>query len=515
MENVRVRFAPSPTGPLHIGGLRTALYNYLFAKKNNGSFILRIEDTDQQRYVPGAEDYIFQALDWSGLKPDESIRVGGEYGSYRQSERSAQYREFADRLVEAGHAYYAFDTPQEIEAMRESLIKEKDPNPTYNWKTRNSMRNSLTMTKDDVLNSIRNKVPHVVRLKVPESERIEFTDLVRGEIEVESVEIDDKVLLKSDGLPTYHLANVVDDHFMKISHVIRGEEWLPSAPLHVLLYRYLGWEDSMPEFAHLPLLMKPDGKGKLSKRDGIKHGFPVFPLSWIDRESGENLKGFREEGFLPEAVVNFLALLGWNPGTEQEIFSIDELIGAFSIDRINKAGAKFDINKATWFNEHYVRALSNDSLMSALIDQLQKAGINDYDKNVLSEIVELLRERISFLHDLLPKGIYFFQRPESYDEKVIRKKWTPQNVEILSKYAQALSDIDEQNLNENVAKETLESIMGLYELGIGPIMQPLRVIVTGTTGGPDLMQIIKVLGSLEVAERINLAIERLKGSIKE
>ena len=373
-NNIRVRFAPSPTGPLHSGGLRTALYNYLFARKHNGSMILRIEDTDQARYVEGAEKYILDSLKWAKIGIDEGPEESGEFQPYRQSERKEIYQKYAQQLVIEGKAYYAFDTPEELEAMRERLKEGRVANPQYNAITRTTMKNSLTLSEDEVNKRISNGEPYVVRLMVPKKEEVRFHDLVRDWVVVLSSTIDDKILLKSDGMPTYHLANVVDDHLMKITHVIRGEEWLPSAPLHVLLYRYLGWEASMPKFAHLPLLLKPDGNGKLSKRDSLKHGFPIFPLEWHDPESGEKLKGFREEGYLADAFLNFLAFLGWNPGTEQEIFAKDELIKSFSIDRIGKAGAKFDIDKAKWFNQQYLKMKSNDEIGKMIQDVCAEHG---------------------------------------------------------------------------------------------------------------------------------------------
>ncbi|MDQ4142029.1 MAG: glutamate--tRNA ligase, partial [Bacteroidota bacterium] len=374
-REVRVRFAPSPTGPLHIGGVRTALYNYLFAKKMGGKMLLRIEDTDQNRFVPGAEDYIFESLAWCGIQLDESPLNGGPHAPYRQSERKPIYMQYAMQLIEAGHAYYAFDTAEELDAMRERLKAAKVTTPQYNAITRNTMKNSLTLPEDEVKRRLESGEPYVIRLKVPRKEEIRLKDLIRGWVVVHSSAIDDKVLMKSDGMPTYHLANIVDDHLMEITHVIRGEEWLPSAPLHVLLYRYLGWESTMPEFAHLPLLLKPDGNGKLSKRDGDKLGFPVFPLQWTDPFTGEKSSGYRESGYLPEAFVNFLAFLGWNPGTQQELFTMEELAEAFTIDRIGKSGTRFDINKARWYNEQYLRAKPDEELAQYLITALTEHNI--------------------------------------------------------------------------------------------------------------------------------------------
>ncbi|MFO7258727.1 MAG: glutamate--tRNA ligase, partial [Bacteroidota bacterium] len=416
MSDVRVRFAPSPTGALHIGGLRTALYNYLFARRHGGTMILRIEDTDQARFVPGAEAYIKEALAWIGIRLDEGPDEGGPYGPYRQSERKEMYREYAVTLVRKGHAYYAFDTPEELQAMRDRLTAAGVAQPQYNSVTRVQMRNSLTLPPDEVERLIASGVPYVIRLKVPRKEEIRLNDLIRGWVLVHSSQIDDKVLMKSDGMPTYHLANVVDDHLMKITHVIRGEEWLPSAPLHVLLYRYLGWEDSMPQFAHLPLLLKPDGNGKLSKRDADQMGFPIFPLDWTDPATGEKAIGFREAGYLPEALVNFLAFLGWNPGTEQELFTLDDLIGSFSLERINKAGARFDIQKAQWYNQQYLRRKSPETLASYLLDSLAVEGIACPREKAIA-IAGLMQDRITFPREIWEQGKYFFRPPESYDEK--------------------------------------------------------------------------------------------------
>src|SRR5690554_3657719 len=375
-REVRARFAPSPTGALHIGGVRTALYNYLFAKKNQGKFLLRIEDTDQNRFVPGAEEYIKNSLEWLGIIPDESPWVEGPHGPYRQSERKPMYKQYALDLIEKGHAYYAFDTPEELDAMRERLTAARVVSPQYNSITRTQMKNSLTLPEDEVKARLASGEPYVIRIKIPRKEEVRLNDMIRGWVLVHSNSLDDKVLMKSDGMPTYHLANIVDDHLMGITHVIRGEEWLPSAPLHVLLYRYLGWEDTMPEFAHLPLLLKPDGNGKLSKRDAEKQGFPIFPLDWTDPVTGEKAIGFREAGYLPEALVNFLAFLGWNPGTEQELFTLDDLVGSFSLERINKAGARFDIQKAQWYNQQYLRRKSPENLAEYLLASLAHEGID-------------------------------------------------------------------------------------------------------------------------------------------
>ena len=510
---VRVRFAPSPTGALHIGGLRTALYNYLFAKQHNGALILRIEDTDQARYVPEAESYINDSLNWADIIPDESPEKGGAFGPYKQSERKAIYHEYIQKLLDTGWAYYAFDTAEELDEMRKRLTAAKANALTYNGVTRNQMKNSLTLPKEAVEEKLKNGDAYVVRFKVPLKEDIRINDLVRGWVMVHSTAIDDKVIMKSDGMPTYHLANVVDDHLMKISHVIRGEEWLPSAPLHVLLYRAFGWEDSMPQFAHLPLLLKPDGNGKLSKRDGDKHGFPVFPIdgSFLDAHGNdEKFNGFREAGYLPEALINFLALLGWNPGTDQELFTRDELINEFALDRINKAGAKFDIEKAKWFNQQYIRKMDPEELAMAFAKRIESKGIS-LPKDRIREIAVCLHDRIEFLDDLWVEGDFFFATPDYYDEKVVKKRWTASLVEALSIFAEKLSETE--NVSNVEAKSILEGILGEKGMGLGQIMQGLRVAITGKGGGPDLMKIIEILGGHEVNLRIAKAVELL--TVKE
>jgi glutamyl-tRNA synthetase len=506
-REVRVRFAPSPTGPLHIGGVRTALYNFLYAKKNHGKFLLRIEDTDQNRFVPGAEAYINETFRWLGIEPDEGVDVGGEFGPYKQSERKALYLKYANRLIEDGKAYYAFDTPDELEVMRQRLREAKADNQVYDSLSRQSMRNSLTLDQPEVEKLIADGEAYVVRLKVDRDQEICLTDMIRGEVKVSSNNIDDKVLLKSDGMPTYHLANVVDDHYMKISHVIRGEEWLPSAPLHVLLYQYLGWSDTMPEFAHLPLLLKSDGNGKLSKRDADKHGYPVFPLDWKDAVSQETWMGFREQGYLPEAVTNFLAMLGWNPGTEQELFTKEELTHAFSIERINKSGAKFDIEKAKWFNQQYLKNVDNDVLAVELLKKLRDEGV-DCSEEKAATICGLLKERVTFPHEFWTAGQYFFFAPNEYDDKVIRKKWSDEAATVFADYRDALKNVD--TLTPELALETLNGVLEKLGIGMGKVMQVLRVVMTGQAGGPDLMGIIAVLGKDEVIRRIDRALEKLQ-----
>lgn len=501
MRDVRVRFAPSPTGALHIGGVRTALYNYLLARQHNGTMILRIEDTDQGRYVPGAEEYILQSLDWAGIKIDEGVSIGGPHAPYRQSERKELYKQYAQKLIDEGNAYYAFDTEDELEAMRERL-KGTD-NQQYGIQSRMQMRNALTLPAAETKKLV-DSGAYVVRLKVPENEQVQVTDLIRGLVTVDTSQIDDKVLMKSDGMPTYHLANVVDDYLMKISHVIRGEEWLPSAPLHVLLYKFLGWEKDMPQFAHLPLLLKPDGNGKLSKRAADQMGFPIFPLTWKDPATNEVAKGFRETGYLPEALINFLAFLGWNPGTEQEIFSMDELIRAFSIARINKAGAKFDIQKAQWFNQQYLKTASNELLADRLIGE---SGQTISRENAI-KIVSIMKERVTFPQEIWEHGKFFFTAPVQFDESVISKKWNDEAVKVISAYKDALTKA--ASIDAASAKTILESAAASVNTGTGKIMQALRVAVTGAGSGPDLMITMEILGKDELVSRLGYALSNLK-----
>ncbi|MBK7650682.1 MAG: glutamate--tRNA ligase [Flammeovirgaceae bacterium] len=507
MKEVRVRFAPSPTGALHIGGVRTALYNYLLAKQLKGTMILRIEDTDQTRHVPGPEEYITQSLAWVGIKIDEGVTVGGPHAPYRQSERKSIYNQHAQKLLDSGHAYYAFDTEEELEAMRNRLKTAGSSNQQYSAGTRMIMNNSLTLSDADTKKNLETGVAYVVRLKVPDDEEVRLHDLIRGEVTVHSSQIDDKVLMKSDGMPTYHLANVVDDYLMKISHVIRGEEWLPSAPLHVLLYRFFGWENDMPKFAHLPLLLKPDGNGKLSKRDADQMGFPIFPLTWTDPKNNELAKGFREAGYLPEALINFLAFLGWNPGTTQEIFSMDELAEAFSLERIGKAGAKFDIQKAQWFNQQYLKAKTDEALTVYLFDSLSPENIICSREKAL-KICSIMKERVTFKQDFWQHGKFFFHAPTSYDEQVIAKKWNEDAIKVLTMYSQEISKV--ALLTADSAKTVLESVTTQLGIGIGKILQALRVAITGNASGPDLMVTIEILGKEEVATRINHALHTIK-----
>ena len=504
MKNVRVRFAPSPTGPLHIGGVRTVLYNYLFAKKNGGKLILRIEDTDQNRFVEGAEKYIIESLKWCGIKFDESIAIGGEFGPYKQSERKEIYAKFVKQLIENDKAYYAFDTSEELEEMRNRLKSEKR-NPQYDAISRISMKNSLSLSADEVKKKLDSGENYVVRIKIPENEDIEILDMIRGKVVVNSSKLDDKVLFKSDGMPTYHLANIVDDHLMEISHVIRGEEWLPSAPLHVLLYRFFGWE--APEFAHLPLLLKPNGNGKLSKRDGDKLGFPVFPLQWIDPKTNEISSGYREGGYFPEAFINMLALLGWNSGTEQELFTMDELIEAFSIDRVGKSGSKFDPEKAKWFNHQYLIAKSDDELAGLYLQILENKGIKP-DYNFVKTICGLIKERASFVEDFWDQSFFFFQAPDSYDSKIVKKKWKENTPQILIEIINRFENID-TFIAENI-ENSIKDYLFEKNLGMGQVMNVIRLSLVGSNKGPDLFTIIELLGKKEVIKRINSAINRIE-----
>ncbi len=504
MSNVRVRFAPSPTGPLHIGGVRTALYNFLVARRHGGTMILRIEDTDQSRFVPGAEQYIVESLQWLGIVIDEGVGPGGPHAPYRQSERKGIYRQYAEQLVQSGHAYYAFDTEEELEAMRQRLRQAGAEQQQYGPATRMLMRNALTLPPEEVQHLLNNGAHYVIRFKIPEGQQITLHDLIRGQVIVNSEQLDDKVLMKSDGMPTYHLANVVDDHLMEITHVIRGEEWLPSAPLHVLLYRALGWEAHMPRFAHLPLLLKPDGNGKLSKRDGDRMGFPVFPLSWTDPFTGEQARGFREAGYLPAALINFLALLGWNPGTEQELFTLDELIEAFNLERINKSGARFDINKAKWFNQQYLRKLPNEQLAELLGQQLEQHGHACSMEKKL-RIVALLKERITFPHELYAQAKVFFSLPAQPQAEWVRKKWTLPVQRALGLLADNLAK--QTSFTADVLRQLIEQAAEQQQLKAGQLMQPLRVALTGETNGPDLMEMAAILGRDACIQRIKSTLQ--------
>lgn len=499
--SVRVRFAPSPTGALHIGGVRTALYNYLFARKHQGTFILRIEDTDQTRFVPGAEAYIEESLKWAGITPDEGVNYGGDFGPYRQSERKEAYQKYAQQLVDEGKAYYAFDTPEELDAMRERLKEARVANPQYNAVTRMQMSNSLTLSAEETQAKMDAGEPYVIRIKLPRNEDVRFKDIVRGWVVVNTATLDDKILMKSDGMPTYHMANIVDDHQMEITHVIRGEEWLPSAPLHMKLYEYLGWD--APEFAHLPLLLKPDGNGKLSKRAADQLGFPIFPLNWNDPETGELSVGFKETGYLPDAFINFLALLGWNPGGEKELFTMDDLIEAFSLEKINKAGAKFDIEKAKWFNQQYLKFMSDNELTDQFLSLIDV----DIDRERAKAIALSLKERVTFIQEMPEAGRFYFERPTEYDEKVVRKKWNEEAANKLVEFSEELKKADAYD--KDSAKALLIEVLDRDGMPLGKVMPALRLALTGQAGGPDLMEIVEILGADEVAARIGKAAEEL------
>jgi len=504
MDNkVRVRFAPSPTGPLHIGGVRTALYNYLFAHKHGGDFILRIEDTDQKRFVEGAEDYINEALAWLGISPDEGVREGGAFAPYKQSERMSMYKQYADQLIESGHAYYAFDTPEELDEMRQKLEAAR-MSAKYDATSRMSMKNSLSLSADEVQRRIDNGDPYVVRIKLPRQEEVRFHDEVRGWVVVHTNQMDDKVLLKQDGLPTYHLANVVDDHIMEISHVIRGEEWLPSAPLHVLLYRYLGWEDTMPKFAHLSLLLKPNGKGKLSKRDGDAGGFPVFPLEWKDPKTGDISSGYRESGYLPEAVNNMLALLGWHPSDNQELFALEELVQAFSLEKVSKSGAKFDVDKARWFNHKYLQERSSEDIASLIASDIEARGWNP-EATYLHQVIDMVKEKVNFAKDIPNVANFFFEEPTSYDEKVVRKKWKNDVPGLISELGDALAQVED--FNASSIQSAFEAFAASKEKSPGSIMQPMRLAVSGQAGGPPIFEMLELLGKDTVVRRLKTASE--------
>ena len=506
-KKVRVRFAPSPTGGLHLGGVRTVLYNYLFAKKNNGDFILRIEDTDQTRFVPGAEEYIQECLKWCGIEPDESPQHGGEYGPYRQSERKEMYRQYAEQLVQQGHAYYAFDTPAELSAMKEELRTNENPTPQYGYAVRHQMRNSLTLPADEVQQLLKENTGHVIRIKMPENKTISFTDMIRGEVSFNSSLTDDKVLLKADCMPTYHLAVVVDDYLMKITHAFRGEEWLPSAPVHLLLWKYFGWENDMPQYAHLPLILKPDGNGNLSKRDGDRLGFPVFAMNWQASESAELATGFRELGFLPVAFINLLAVLGWNDGTEQELYSLDELVNRFSLDHVHKGGAKFNYDKAKWFNHEWIKKLPAAHYSSIVKKDFEAKGIAISDEQHFEKILELVKDRCTLLTDFWQQASFFFVAPHIIDTASIKPKWNEDKAlffDILSEKLTVLEDWTAINI-EILFKETAE------EKGIkmGELQLPFRIMLVGGKFGPGVFDIASLIGRNETTERIRKGLSLL------
>lgn len=504
-QQIRVRFAPSPTGPLHIGGVRTALYNYLFARKNGGKMILRIEDTDKSRFVEGAEKYIIESFSWCGIDFDEGVLEGGPYGPYRQSERKDIYQDYALELVKNGFAYYAFDTPEELDGIRKKYEQEKKTF-TYNAVERDRLRNSLTLDENTVNELLEGQTPYVIRFKIPENETIVMHDLVRGKVEVNTSVLDDKILYKSDGMPTYHLANIVDDHLMEISHVIRGEEWLPSLPLHVLLYKAFGWQ--LPQFVHLPLLLKPEGNGKLSKRDGDRLGFPVFPLRWTDPKSGEVSSGYREDGYFPEAFINMLALLGWNPGTDQELFSLDELTEVFSLERVGKSGAKFDPDKAKWFNHQYLIRKADEELSALFIPVLESKGISIQDEAFVNQAVGLVKERASFVSDLWENASFFFVAPDQYDPKAVKKRWKDSSSSDMKVLKTILEQIEDFSSSE--VETVVIDWINKNEFNMGAIMNAFRLLVVGALKGPHLFDIVALIGKQETISRIEKGIKAIE-----
>ncbi len=504
-KKVRVRFAPSPTGGLHLGGVRTVLYNYLFARKHGGDFVLRVEDTDQNRFVEGAEQYIMDCLHWCGLEPDESPEKGGPHAPYRQSERKYLYYEYAQKLVDAGYAYYAFDTTHELEKMRTDFRKDEHSVPQYDQNTRMHMRNSLSLSQEEVVHLLEKNTPYVIRIKMPEHRTITLTDMIRGEVSFDSSLVDDKVLLKADGMPTYHLAVVVDDYLMKITHAFRGEEWLPSAPVHILLWEYLGWKQDMPEWAHLPLILKPDGNGKLSKRDGERLGFPVFAMNWTDPKTGDTSKGFREMGFLPQAFVNMLAMLGWNPGSEQEIFSLQELVEHFSIERVHKGGAKFDFEKSKWFNNQYIQRTDNETLAKLALPYieagLRKSGVEaNVDMDLLQRVAGLVKERCTLLPDFWEQGHFFFATPAAIDVAAIKEKWNGQKQQFFAEWADSLESYTEWN--EKALETGFTEFAAQKGLKKGELMLPLRIMLVGGKFGPGVFAIAELIGKEETMKRI-------------
>ena len=506
-KKVRVRFAPSPTGGIHLGGMRTVLYNYLFAKKNGGDFVLRIEDTDQSRYVKRAEEYIFNCLKWAGLEPDESPIHGGSYGPYHQSERKELYRKYAEQLIKEGHAYYAFDTTEDLDKMRHAPIAigfktEHNPSPQYDQHIRMKMRNSLTLSSDEVNKLLKEGTKYVIRIKMPEHESVSFVDMIRGEIKFETSLVDDKVLIKADGMPTYHLAVVVDDYLMKISHAFRGEEWLPSAPVHILLWKYLFGLEEMPQWAHLPLILGPNGK--LSKRDGAKYGFPVFAMSWTDPKTGEQVEGFKEKGFLPKAFINILALLGWNDGTEKEIFSKEELIEKFSIERVHSGGARFDYEKAKWFNHEWIKKLKVESLKLKVIDILKEKGITGINDSVLEKVIALVKDRCVLLTDFYVQSILFFKTPDQWDVNAVKPKWN-ETKQLF--FAELIRNYELSNdWNATMLEKNFKEIASVNEIKPGELLLPLRIMLVGGKFGPGVFDIAEILGKEETLNRIKLAL---------
>ena len=503
MSKVRVRFAPSPTGPLHLGGVRTALYDYLFAKNQGGDFVLRIEDTDTARYVEGAEEYIMQSLEWCGIIPDESPKHGGNYGPYRQSERRDIYDKYTEEILKTDYAYIAFDTPEELEKVR-SEYEAKGEVFSYNHLTRNHLRNSVSLSKEEVQALLEAKVPYVVRFKMPIDRTINLEDIIRGKSSVNTNTLDDKVLVKNDGMPTYHFANIIDDHEMEITHVIRGEEWLPSMPLHVLLYEAMGWK--APEFAHLSLILKPEGKGKLSKRDGAKFGFPVFPMNFYDEATGETYKGYKEEGYLPEAFVNFLALLGWSPSDDKEILTLEEMASEFDLHKVHKAGARFSKEKAEWFNHQYLQKKSDEEVLAIFKNLDESKNINLSDEKLL-KIISLMKERATFVKDIYSQGKFFFEAPTSYDEKAAKKAWNDETASIMTELTEKLINTE---FNADVLKEEIHHFVEEKGLGFGKVMMPLRLSLVGELKGPDVPDLLEILGKQESLARIKAIIENLK-----
>lgn len=504
--SVRVRFAPSPTGGLHLGGVRTVLYNYLFARHHGGEFILRIEDTDQSRFVPGAEEYIFDCLKWCGLEPDESPLHGGDYGPYRQSERKELYRQYAEKLVADGYAYYAFDTPEELEQMRERYKTESNPAPQYDHSIRKKMRNSLTLNREEVIALLEKNTPHVIRIRMPENEVLSFQDLIRGTVEFQTSLVDDKVLLKADGMPTYHLAVVVDDYLMKITHAFRGEEWLPSAPVHVLLWNYLFGLDQMPKWAHLPLILGPGGK--LSKRDGAKYGFPVYAKNWTDPKTNELTEGFYERGFLPEAFVNLLALLGWNDGTEKELYSMDELIASFDIERVHKGGAKFDFEKAKWFNQEWIKRKQPSELRDEVLSQLRTGGLEVTDIALLETVIGLVKDRCVLLSDFVQQAGFFFKAPVQLDTAAVLPKWTEAKHVFFEAFMQGLKAL--QTWDHTAIDETFKTLAANHQLKPGDLQLPMRIMLVGGKFGPAVFQIAEVIGKAATLERMEYALRQLR-----
>jgi glutamyl-tRNA synthetase len=509
-HKVRVRFAPSPTGGLHIGGVRTVLYNYLFAKKTGGDFIVRIEDTDQSRYVPGAEEYIFDCLRWCGLEPDESAQQGGSYGPYRQSERKARYQQYALQLIEAGHAYYAFDTPAELEQMREKYKSPENPSPQYDQQLRTKMRNSLTLPANEVKKLLEAQTPYVVRIKMPAGQTLSFQDMIRGEVTFDTSTVDDKVLLKADGMPTYHLAVVVDDYLMKITHAFRGEEWLPSAPVHLLVWKYLfGWEH-MPQWAHFPLILGPSGK--LSKRDGAKYGFPVFAMNWQDPKTGELTEGFKEKGFLPAAFLNLLALLGWNDGTEKELFTKEELIHNFSMERVHSSGAKFDYEKARWFNHEWIKKSTADYLLPLVRPYFEKANINTAQTDLLLQVIALVKERCTLLPDFVEQGRFFFERPPQIDTSSIVAKWSHEKDHFFTTLLHCYEKTQSWTASE--LEKILKDEAQIQSLKVGELMLPLRIMLVGGKFGPGVFDIAQLLGKEETLARLAQAKQLILNAAK-